>query len=239
MKCRRYIWLSLLGLSLIGLYGCISPYSDSYYPPDPCAGETGYFHRVYEWWGDYWNKWRLECDIPRYLYCRSRRADVPRSGDFPWYGLAKLVKWPEDDTFIYQLVREINSPYTDYYKRATNTLHFVQALMPYRPDVGEYWQSPVETLVRQEGDCEDGTILFIALLHSLEFPVCFGTYWDPSRNAGHAFGLVQVSQDWVEAHTVPWNKCYWLYCWTILREKERRHTLGYGRDDNRPHFGAN
>ena len=186
---------------------------------DVCAGETGNIRETYCWWGDYFHKWELVWDIPRYLYCRSRFADVPRSGDFPWYGNAKLVKWPEDDEFILELALAINSPYSDYYERATNTLHFVQALMPYVEDVGDYWQTPVETLVLQKGDCEDGTILLVALLYALRFPVCFGAYWNPITQPpkGHSFGLVQVSQEWVNAHTGPFNKCWWMGCWTILK----------------------
>lgn len=184
---------------------------------DPCGGQTGYIYRECSWWGDYLHKWNLQYGISRYLYCRSEHADVPRFGYFPWYGFAKLVTWPEDDSFVLEFAQTINSPYSNYYEIATNTLHFVQALMPYTPDIGDYWQTPVETLVLKHGDCEDGTILLIALLHALRFPVCFGVYANPTTNRGHAFGLVQVSQEWVDAHEGLFNKCWLIGQWTILR----------------------
>ena len=216
--------LSILGLLatalfLAGLSGCIHT---GFTPPssDPCAGVTGYFHKTYRWWSHYLYPYELEYEIPKYLYCRSQFADVPRSGGFPWYGNAKLVKWPEDDEFILGLAQDINYHESGYYEKATNTLHFVQALMPYVEDVGDHWQTPVETLVLQNGDCEDGTILFVALLYALRFPVCFGAYWNPVTNKGHSFGLVQVSQEWVDAHTGPFNKCWLEGCWTVLRRTD-------------------
>ncbi len=229
MHERRVCWNqkvlggAILILCLASLWGCIPDTSPPVPPqpnPDPCAGQTGYIQRTYSWWGDYFHQWQLTVEIPRYLYCRAQHANVPRSGDFPWYHNAKLVKWPEDDALIVELAQRLNSPYDDYYRIATNTLHFVQALMPYTLEKGDYAQTPVETLVLQRGDCEDGTILFVALLYALRFPVCFGTYWDPVQQIGHAFGLVQVSREWVEAHSGPFNKCLYTTGWTILMKSD-------------------
>lgn len=213
---KRGLFAFGIGLASLWLGGCIRPQ----YSPGPigdvCAGHTGYMERTYRWWGDYFHEWELTILIPRYLYCRSIHADVPRTSNFPYYELVQVVQWPDDDEFIRTLAQTINSPYTSYYEIATNTLHFVQYLMPYTHDIGDYWQTPMETLVQQHGDCEDGSILLVSLLSALQFPVCLGVYLEPGAG-GHVFGLVQVSKEWVDAHTGPFNKCWWLGCWTILR----------------------
>jgi transglutaminase-like putative cysteine protease len=158
-------------------------------PRDPCAGVTGYTAKYYTW--RYWLTTKaVKCYIPNYLLCRSQHADklagIPRSGSFPYAGVWQLVNWPEDDTFLRDLVKAINSGLTDYYEIATNTLHFVEALMPYTPEVGDYWQTPVETLYLQTGDCEDGAILYVALLRTLGYPVYFGSFLSPTKG-GHVF----------------------------------------------------
>jgi hypothetical protein len=184
-------------------------------PIDPCANRTGHVHRTYSW--RYWlMEYTWEVDLPDYLICRSEQADVPRSGSFPWYDFWKLVDWPEDDDWIRWIAESINSieTVTDYYSRATNTLHFVQGMMPYRRDIyaydiGDYWALPLETLDRQAGDCEDGAILYVALMRSMNYPVYFGVY------PGHAFAFVEVSKDWVDERTSLFNKCLLMDAWTI------------------------
>lgn len=200
---------SLLGL---GFSGCVNQLQVI----DPCANRTGYVHRTYSW------RYRLvdytwEVDLPDYLICRSENAAVPRSGSFPWYELSELVNWPEDDDWIRSIAQSINSveTVTDYYSLATNTLHFVQGMMPYREDkyeydVGERWALPFETLYHQAGDCEDGAILYVSLMRALNYPVYFGVY------PGHVFAFVEVSKDWVDEHTTIFNKCCLIRAWEIL-----------------------
>lgn len=186
---------------------------------DPCANVTGYTPVVYTW--RYWlQKRELLHYIPNYLICRADHADVPRFGQFPYTGLLHLVFWPEDDQFLKDLAAAINSDLTDYYEIATNTLHFVQALMPYTPEVGDYWQLPVQTLRVKRGDCEDGAILYVALLKSLGFPVYFGVY------PGHAFAFVEVHKSWVDwAESRP-NKCRDLLGqWTIAIANGRYYAM--------------
>lgn len=68
--------------------------------------------------------------------------------------------------------------------------------MPYVYDIEEYWQLPLETLAKMGGDCKDGTILFVSLLMSVNYPVRFGAYLNPVKNEGHSFVFVQVSESW-------------------------------------------
>jgi len=190
-------------------------------PTDPCAGVTGTTYREY-YWRYHLEDWQLSYYLPNYLICRSQHAAVPRKG--AWSGFAQLITWPEDDQLILQFARTVNSVeggLTDYYEIATNTLHFVQGMMPYVSDIGEYWQLPVETLYRKGGDCEDGAILYVALLKSLNFPVFFGVYPGTSNHPGHAFAFVEVSYEWVEAQeTKIFNKCLLMNCWTVLYDPD-------------------
>ena len=190
-------------------------------PRDPCAGVTGYTPKYYTWRYQLTTQ-TLRCYIPNYLICRSQHADelagIPRNGPFPYAGVWQLVNWPEDDTFLRDLVKAINSGLTDYYEIATNTLHFVEALMPYTREVGDYWQTPVETLYLQTGDCEDGAILYVALLRALGYPVYFGSYLALTKDGwvGHVFAWVEVAKSWVDWCESRPNKCRDLLgCWTI------------------------
>lgn len=132
-----------------------------------------------------------------------------------------MLAWSEDDQAMETLANIINDIETvdDYYSLATNTLHFVQALIPYVHDVKDYWQLPLQTLYRQEGDCEDGAILYVSLMTALNYPVYFGVY------PGHAFTFVEVSKDWVEwAENKP-NKCIALGAWEIGRKDNKYYAM--------------
>ena len=183
-----------------------------------CIYQTGSVVQVFDWWADYLTPKHLEWPIPRHLFCLSQSAPVPRNGSPE--SLIKLITWKEDDWFLWSLVRAINSDYlgnvnANYYKIATNTLFFVQKVITYTHETDEYWQTPTETLMLRKGDCEDSAILYVALLYALQFPVAFGYYYDPVKNAAHLFGLVQVHPTWVAERSGILNKC-WPDRWTIV-----------------------
>ena len=183
-----------------------------------CIYQTGSVLQIFDWWADYLTPKHLEWLIPRYLFCLSQFAFLPRSG--PISSVTKLIIWEEDDWFLESLARAINSDYlgnvnANYYKIATNTLFFVQRVITYAHETDEYWQTPIETLMLRKGDCEDSTILYVALLYALRFPVAFGGYYDPVQNKAHLFGLVQVHPTWVTERSGLFNKC-WPDRWTIV-----------------------
>lgn len=193
---------------------------------DPCATVTGDLEMEYEWRYELLPK-KVVLQVPRSALCASRAAAVPRTSPrgYPYSGLERLVGWAGDDALLGKLAREINKdfpdPYTNYYEIATNTLHFVQALMPYTKDAGDRWQMPVETLVLQEGDCEDGAVLYVALMQSLGLSdsVRLGVY------EGHVFALVEVTADWkTKIETVCPNKCLDLLSnsWTVVQCADER-----------------
>jgi hypothetical protein len=206
---------------------------------DPCATSSGETAAEYMWTYQLLPK-TLSAKIPAELLCRSEKADLPKANQgFPYSQLESLTAWRGDDSFLAQLARDINRGYTDYYEVAANTLHFVQALMPYTSDIGDYWQLPVETLARQKGDCEDGAVLYVALMQSLGYSesVRLGVY------EGHVFALVEVTSDWkTKIETFSANKCLDVLpnSWTIVQAGDTRlwaiaettvdpswHTLGY------------
>ncbi|MEN3009979.1 MAG: transglutaminase family protein [Candidatus Bipolaricaulaceae bacterium] len=158
---------------------------------------------------DYVTLRTLTWEIPRYLFCLSQAAPLPRRGE-PWR-IVELINWREDDVFLWRLAKAINQDLTDYYVIATNTLYFVQRSIRYIQEKDDYWQTPVETLYLGHGDCEDTTILYVALLAALGFPVAFGHY------PGHMFALVPVHPSWVERRTTVFNKCLLQNKWAIFR----------------------
>jgi len=198
-----------------------SPGGSSVANADPCATSTGEAPAEYTWTYQLLPR-TLSATIPAGLLCRSETADLPRARKgFPYSQLADLVTWKGDDSFLAQLARDINRGYADYYEIATNTLHFVQALMPYTRDIGDYWQLPVETLARQNGDCEDGAVLYVALMQSMGYSdsVRIGVY------EGHVFGLVEVTSDWkTKIETLCPNKCLDLLSdnWTVVQSADKR-----------------
>jgi hypothetical protein len=184
--------------------------------PDPCEDATGYSTRQYEWRYELL-KHTASLRIPNKLLCKSLAADVPRTGPFPYADLEALVSWSDGDSFLADAARKINAGYSDFYQIATNTLHFVQALMPYTKDVGDYWQLPAETLERRKGDCEDGAVLYVAFMRSLG-------YWDSVRIGtypGHAFAFVAVDPAWKDDVEARPNKCAdALGCWRVYQSDD-------------------
>lgn len=83
----------------------------------------------------------------------------------------------------------------------------------YRRDIGEFWQTPSETLARQQGDCEDTSILLTSLLKARGLPayVVLGSY----QGYGHAWvecnGQV-METTFTSARPVPDPQDYCPYC---------------------------
>ena len=184
---------------------------------DPCAGQNGSLDRQYAW------RYRLlpnevSTQIPAGLLCRSEHANVARDPDHPYSGFESCVSWGDDDGFLAQLAREINRGLEDYYAQATNTLHFVQGLMPYTLEAGDYWQLPLETLARKAGDCEDGAILYVALMQGLGYTdsVRLGVY------PGHVFAWVEVTSGWKFSTDWAPNKCRYGDKWAVAQSSDGR-----------------
>ncbi|MBA7549607.1 hypothetical protein ES705_42097 [subsurface metagenome] len=92
--------------------------------------------------------------------------------------------------------------------------NFVCQEISYRYDVGEFWQTPSETL-RGYGDCEDSAILLTSLIRAGEVPNCYvalGSLGD----YGHAWcqldgGILETTYTRAQPVPDPQNYCPYLY----------------------------
>ncbi len=90
---------------------------------------------------------------------------------------------------------------------------FVCRNVDYKRDIGEFWQTPSETLARGQGDCEDSATLLASLLRAGPIPAyaVIGSY----QGYGHAWceqnGQV-IETTYTSARPVPDPLNYCPYC---------------------------
>jgi len=133
----------------------------------------------YEWVYGGWlwqDRYQWDLSIPLSLYWRYR--DQPRPESYSqWIDMAKD---PGDNSYIDTLAKEINKvaqeeDFTET-EKVEFVIGFVQSL-PYTVDSvttpwNEYPRYPIETLFDRGGDCEDTSILVVALLNRLGYDTC-------------------------------------------------------------------
>jgi hypothetical protein len=160
-------------------------------PPSPSGGETGSetLNCTHVWWF-HGEEWSLTYPIPlpvyRYYQGRSRGSER----DYAQYAVSDYDRKILRDIGLWFLRSGEERRYSRS-ETILNLLAFIQAFA-YAPDnvstgYDEYPKYPVETLVEQEGDCEDTSILTVALLNEmgvpavlLSFPghMAVGVSWD-------------------------------------------------------------
>jgi len=90
-----------------------------------------------------------------------------------------MARDPMDDSYIDDMVQEIDKAATEKHFTEVQKLNFVIAFvqsLPYTVDIetkpyDEYPRYPIETLFDRGGDCEDTSILVAALLDRLGYDV--------------------------------------------------------------------
>ena len=119
----------------------------------------------------------------------------------------KLYTFAEDENF-------------DKLSTANFVLRFVQENIDYKLDnetksCAEYWQFPVETLVELEGDCEDTSVLYAAIMKNLGYDVALIFYsWDEDgEQYGHLSAGIHLAGDHGDYVLGKNNKKYY-YCET-------------------------
>ena len=152
-----------------------------------------YISRVYKWF--YNIHWKLEMDIPIETYEEYANANIDRSpqdSPFPNDAMAAFVTSNEKVVldFADELKKLADSKRYDTVNTANFILRFVQVNVRYALDNEtqgciEYWKYPVESLVDKEGDCEDSSILFAAIMDSLGYDVVLLFYKLKEKNSGH------------------------------------------------------
>lgn len=106
--------------------------------------------------------WAVEIPVSLYEYCTNRL----RTGQYGLY-----LADPFQQSFVESLVDRLSDLGQDRRDRITAAVRFVQSL-DYTRDIDDtgheaYPKYPVETLVHQQGDCEDGTILLGTMLRAM------------------------------------------------------------------------
>lgn len=94
-------------------------------------------------------------------------------------------QWNNICDFIQPHNPDVIAAYFQYGPTPWNLFDLVCQSLSYRRDIGEFWQTPSETLARGEGDCEDSSILLTSLIRSGGYPVhtALGDY----QGYGHAW----------------------------------------------------
>jgi hypothetical protein len=135
--------------------------------------EPGYYNSAYKW--DYKsNSYTWELNIPKAYYNFYKSQPHNRESDFSMYAMSSY-----DRVYLQSLVDKLSETaarngYSDYDK-VMLVISFVQSI-PYKLDTestgyDEYPRYPIETLVDNEGDCEDTAILTAALLNEMGYGV--------------------------------------------------------------------
>ena len=86
------------------------------------------------------------------------KANVRHDGRF--HSIRQLVQ--PDDPLVRDIARRLVQ--ADDFIAAVQD--FVHAFTTYRPETGDYWRTPSETLAREAGDCDDSAILTCSLLRN-------------------------------------------------------------------------
>jgi len=157
-------------------------------------------YRTYNW--DFRGiSWVYNTDIPQSTY--DYFADKPRSNKYKEYVLN-----PDDDEWMNDLanlfIKEAQAKGWDESYYIPFALSFVQSI-PYASDnvttgYDEYPRYPVETIVDNEGDCEDTSILFASIVREMGFGVALLLLEEDE----HMAAGILISQDFIDN----WDKDY-------------------------------
>jgi len=120
-------------------------------------------------------------------------------------------EWHEIREFVEQYNPHVQQIYQEVGPDTQLLLNWVCQNIPYRRDIGEFWQLPSETIARVQGDCEDTSILLASLLRNFTNAyVVLGNY----RGYGHAwceFNGQILESTYTEARAVPDPEAYCPY----------------------------
>ena len=160
--------------------------------------------RTYNW--NFGNKyWKISYETPINTYMNyfdSNVSRIPQNQPYPKDKMAAFVT--SDEKVIKDLADELDSRaesqnYNDI-TTANFVLKFVQSNIIYRLDddtknCQEYWRFPVETLVDKQGDCEDTSVLYAALMDTLDYDMAllFYSWVEDGEKLGHLAVGIQLN----------------------------------------------
>lgn len=130
-------------------------------------------------------------------------------------------QWNDIRDFVQPANPDVVAIYHQYGPDYWSLFDFVCRNIDYRRDVGEFWQTPSETLARRQSDCEDTSILLTSLIRTGGDPdayVALGSY----AGYGHAWcqyrGGEILESTFTQARPVSDPEHYELYC--LFNEQE-------------------
>jgi hypothetical protein len=163
---------------------------------DPEDYELKTYTRIFSW--HFKNKyWKITYEIPinTYMnYLNSNVSRIPQKQPHSKDAMAAFVT--TDEKVIRDIANELLSlassqNYNDI-TTANFILRFVQSNIVYNLDdktkgCQEYWRFPVETLVDKQGDCEDTSVLYAALMDALDYDMTllFYSWTEDGEKVGH------------------------------------------------------
>lgn len=84
-----------------------------------------------------------------------------------------------------------------YVNDAQDLTFWLRSEFVYRPDKGgDYWQSPMQTVQRHKGDCEDFAFLVQHVFHDLLTKAYVIAIDYPNRKVGHAICVFKDKKGW-------------------------------------------
>lgn len=113
-------------------------------------------------------------------------ADVRYDGRY--HSIRSLVQ--PDDSEVREIARVlVQAP--DFFEA---TLEFVNSFTTYREEVGDYWETPGETLAERGADCDGKAILLCSILRNYIPPeevfCAFGLWRAGGETTGHMWGVI-------------------------------------------------
>ncbi len=96
-------------------------------------------------------------------------------------------QWRDIREFVTPYAPEVQQIYQEVGPDAWGLYDWVSRNISYRLDTGEFFQFPRETIAREQGDCEDTSLLFVSLAQNFDRDVwvVLGSY----QGFGHAWGV--------------------------------------------------
>lgn len=175
----------------------------------------------YDWYFDYggYDKWYW--DFPMTLETYFEYYFKPRYSD--WEDWTEMITDPNDDFYIEDIVKGLNSMAIEYDMREIDKVNFVISFvqnLPYTEDDvttgwDEYPRYPIETLFNRGGDCEDTSILVASILDEMGYNVCLLIL----ENENHCAVGIDIPSVYGSYYTYDGKKYYYLETtgdgWTI------------------------
>ncbi|MCI0501468.1 MAG: transglutaminase-like cysteine peptidase [Epsilonproteobacteria bacterium] len=190
--------------------------------------ETTILNKTYSW--KYENKdYNIYLEIPedKYdYYLNYKTSRIPQNDNTDSNSKMASFVTSSDETINILSEKLYNLAKTqgfDKTQTANFILHFVQKTIEYNLDnvtkgCTEYWRFPVETLVEQEGDCEDTSVLYASILKNLGYDsaLLFYAWEENDERIGHlAVGLHLINEE--GDYVTDENNIKYYYCETTAK----------------------